>query len=327
MKNIIQKYRQMSFEQKTIFKTIFGLIFSTILSCVKLIIGFFIDYNLCVIAIYTFAILLAKLECVLGVKTQTRSFKTRNILISVFLLVSSAIYIGFMCRMFFIDRKAVDYTLNYVVLLAFISFMELGFAITGLIRTKNKGHYYRNIKIINFCVAIIAILTTQMTILDFTAKVNTDIYNAYAGIGVGCFIVMCAIYILFAPRISVIDREHNVFVLQNEKQNELINMSEGKVDLLLCTSKVYGSYKYCGTIIENKIDGNIERGPKLWKQLHILLKILVCILSEILIFVWLIGYLIFALRNMNVPRRLENKMIKNGFEKVNNLPWQLELSR
>jgi len=317
MNNIIQKYQKMSFEQKTIVKTILGLIFSTILSCGKLIIGLFIDYNLCIVAIYTFAILLAKLECVLGVKTQKRTFKTRNILIAVFLFISSAIYIGFMCRMFFIERRAVEYTLQYVVILAFISFIELGFAIAGLIRTKNNGHYYRNIKIINFCVAIIAILTTQMAILDFTSTKNTDIYNAYAGIGVGCFIAICAIYILLAPRISVIDREHNVFVLQNEKQNELINMNDGKVELLLCTSKVYGSYIYRGTITDNKIEGNIERGPKLWKQLHILLKIFVCILSEILIFVWLIGYFVFSLRNMNIPKRLEKRMTKNGFERIN----------
>lgn len=110
----------------------------------------------------------------------------------------------------------------YVLLLAFISFVELGFAIAGLIRTKNKGHYYRNIKIINFCVALIAILTTQMSILNIQSETNTvNIANAYSGIGVGCFIALCGVYILFAPKISVINREHNVFVLENREKKQI----------------------------------------------------------------------------------------------------------
>ena len=82
-------------------------------------------------------------------------------------------------------------------------------------------------------------------------------------------------------------------------------------------SKVYGSYIYCATIANGQVNGNIERGTTLWKRMHILLKILCCILSEILLFVWLIGRLIFMFRSINLPGRLENEMSKNGFEKIN----------
>ena len=89
MRNFIRKYRELSFEQKTIYTTIIGLCFSAILASGKLVIGLFTDYDLCSIAVYTFAILFSKLECVLGVKSTKRTFKQRNILIAVFLFISS----------------------------------------------------------------------------------------------------------------------------------------------------------------------------------------------------------------------------------------------
>lgn len=317
MKNLIRKYREMSFEQKTIIKTILGLCFSTVLALGKLVIGLFTDYNMISIAVYTFGILLAKLECVLGIKSNKLTFKQRNILIAVFLFLSSFFYIGFMYRMFFIERTLKDNGMIFVLLLAFISFLELGFAIAGLIRTKNKGHLYRDIKIINFCIALVAILTTQMAILNLTSETDVvSIANAYTGIGVGIFIALCAVYILFAPKISVVDREHNVFVLKDETKNKLINMENDTVEILLCRSNVYGSYIYRAIVQDGQVNGHIERGTTLWKRMHIILKIICCILSEILLFVWLFGRLIFMFRSINLPKRLERKMKNNGFAKV-----------
>lgn len=317
MKNLIRKYREMPFEQKTILKTIIGLCFSAVLACGKLVIGLFTDYNLISIAVYTFGILLAKSECVLGVKTNKRTFKQRNILTAVFLFISSVFYIGFMCRMFFIERHIKSQSMVYVLLLAFISFVELGFAIAGLIRTKNKGHYYRNIKIINFCVALIAILTTQMSILNMYSESGVvNIENAYLGIGVGIFIALCAIFILSAPKISIIDREHNVFKLENEMNNKVIDMDCETVEIVLSCSVVYGSYVYRATVKDGIIDGHIERNKSLWRRMHLFWKIICCILSEILLFVWLIGRLLLFFRTINLPERLERKMNNNGFVKI-----------
>ena len=79
-----------------------------------------------------------------------------------------------------------------------------------------------------------------------------DIANAFTGIGVGTFIALCAIYILFAPKISVIDREHNVFVLQNAAENKLIDLNAETIEIRLSRSPVYGSYIYraaiCGDV-------------------------------------------------------------------------------
>ncbi len=325
MRNLIRKYRELSFEQKTIYKTIIGLCFSVVLASGKLVIGLFTDYNMISIAVYTFGILLAKLECVLGVKTTKRTFKQRNILIAFFLFVSSVFYIGFMCRMFFIKRKIKNDSMVYVLLLAFISFLELGFAIAGLIRTKNKGHYYRNIKIINFCISLIAILTTQMAILNMMNKTGiVDMANAYSGIGVGIFIALCAVFILFAPKTSVIDREHNVFVIENREKNNLIDLQSDAIKIRLSWSSIHGSYIYRAARYGAVIDGYIEREPSLWKRMHVFWKVICCILSEILIFVWLISRLLYFFRSINLPKRLENKMKNNGFAKVE-IPYCYDL--
>lgn len=143
-----------------------------------------------------------------------------------------------------------------------------------------------------------------------------DIANAFTGIGVGTFIALCAIYILFAPKISVIDREHNVFVLQNAAENKLIDLNAETIKIRLSRSPVYGSYIYRAAICGDVIDGHIVREQSLWKRMHVAWKTVCCILSEILIFVWLTGRMIFFFRSINLPKRLEIKMKNSGFAEV-----------
>ncbi len=56
MRNIVRKYKELSFEQKTIYKTIIGLCFSAVLASGKLVIGLFTDYNLISIAVFTLSV-------------------------------------------------------------------------------------------------------------------------------------------------------------------------------------------------------------------------------------------------------------------------------
>lgn len=309
---LIRRYTKLPYEQRTVINAIIGLCGSAVLACAKLVIGILTDVDLVSTAMYSIAILLAKLECVLGVKTERRTFRTRNILIAAFLFVSSVLYIGFMSRLFFFEREMSEYSLYYVAGLAFISFMELGFAIAGLIRINSKGHFYRDIKIIDLSAALIAILTTQIAMLDYTASANSFI-NACSGMGVGLFIALSAVYILFAPRISVIDREHNVFSLADAEKNTLVDMDGESVEVVLSRSRVYAPYIFRAKIEGDRVEGDIVQGKSLWKRMHLLLKILCCILSEILIFVWLFGYIVYFFRTLNLPDRLERRMYANGF--------------
>lgn len=303
----------MSYERKLIVKTTAGMIFSAVLAAGKFAIGLFTDADLCVIALYTAAILLSKLECVLGATNDRRPFGTRIVLCALFLFVSSVFYVGYMSATLLRGISPESRGLSETLIVVFLSFCELGFAVAGIFGTKNKGCLYRNIRLINFCAAIIAILTAQTAILAFCATENACRYNAGTGIGVGCFIALCAAYIVAAPAVGFEGRENASFLLTDPSKNTRVDMEREFAELVLCRSGVYGSYVFSAKIDRMRVDGTIARKPSLWKRMHPCLKVLCCVLSEILVFAWLFGRLIFFLRSLFLPRRLAALMEKNGF--------------
>lgn len=316
MKNLIRKYREWSFEKRTVWITGLSLCCSTVLSCGKFAIGLFSDYDLCMIAVYTLAIALAKFEYLLAATSDKRPFRTRNRLAAAFLFLASILYVGLMFILLASERNNRQTSLLHAELLAIISFTELTFAIVGIFRTKNKGLCYQNLKIINLCVALIAMLTTQTALLDYTETKNAHFFNSYTGMGVGAIIALCAIYLFLSPKISLSGKERNAFVLHRPERNELIDFGASSCIVVLVKSRVYGSYCYRAVVTKEFVDGAIERDPSCWKQIHILWKIIFCILSEILIPVWLVGRFGFFLRSVCLPKRLERIMRTNGYERV-----------
>lgn len=311
MKNLIAEYRKLSFERKTLIKTVFSMCFTATLAVIKFIIGLLQDLDLCSIATYTFLLLAAKLQCVLGVRSDKISLERRNASTAIFILISSVVYTGFMVRSLFLERTVSEYSLNYTLILALVSFTELGLAIAGLIQTRDKGLYFKNIKIINFGTALMAILTTQTALLEYNSTGGA--YNSYTGIAIGVFLALSAIYILLSPKLSVNGREHNVFVLTEKDKNDLIK-TDGKAELTLCKSKLYGTYVYEAELKNNVLDGKIVRRPAIWGSIPLPVKIICLILSEILIFVWLFGRIIYFFRTANLPYRLTRKLKSHGFE-------------
>ena len=299
MKELLRKYRAMPYEDRLVLRSTLGLCFSAVLTSGKFLIGIFTDVNLCIIAVYTCAILLAKLQCIRGTSHPTRK---GTVLAAVLLFFASVVYSAFMGSFAFVRRRHGDYG---IVLVA------------GIFRTADRGYSYLNIKIIDFCIALIALLTAQIAILNFTSTPNVDVYNSFAGMGVGIFIALCALFIFIAPKVRVLGREHQVFLLADGEKNSLIDMKKTAVTVVLCRSFIYAPYLYEATVRGSFVDGNIVRGKSLWERMHIALKILCCILSEILVFVWLIGNAVFFFRSMDLPQKLQRQMAQNGFTSLN----------
>ncbi len=314
MKGLIRKYREKPFEDRLVLRATLGLCFSAVLTTGKFVIGILTDVNLCIIAVYTCAILLAKLQCVRGAKGSAPA--RRNVLTAVFLLFASVVYSAFMGSMAFTRRSHGDYSLIYVLFLATIAFCELGFSIAGIFRTADRGYQYLDIKIIDFCIAAIALLTAQIAILNYTTVPDVDMYNSFVGMGVGILIAVCAVYILIAPRVGIVGRERQTFILRDGEKNDLIDMKKTAVTLMLCRSAVYGSYIYTAEIRGPFLDGKIGRTATLWKRMPVALKVVCCILSEILVFVWLFGSAVFFFRSMNLPKKLQKKLECCGFEQI-----------
>ena len=318
MKKLIKKYQMMSYEEKMVLTTSFTMSISLLIAIGKIIIGIFSDYILCVVGSFTVILCLAKLECLIGIKKDNRDFRKRNTLVSVFLFLAGLLYIIYMAVSLSFSLPSKDYSKWKAISLALISFIELGLAISGLFKTKKKDHFYHDIKIIGFVSSLTAMLTTQVAILSFTQGGGGD-PNYLSGIGIGIVTVLLSINIYFAPVTSVIGREKNSFVLTDHTINTKIKLEEENT-LVLCKSRIYGNYVYHYSAKEGKtLSGTIKREKGFWKNTPVYLKILFIVLSEILIFAWAIGYFIYFIRTVNMPKKLSKLMKRNGFSKLEDI--------
>lgn len=66
-------------------------------------------------------------------------------------------------------------------------------------------------------------------------------------------------------------------------------------------------------IQESRIDGSLVKTDGLLRRLNVAWKIVFIILSEILIFVWLFGYVVHFIRTVDMPKKLDKLMTANGF--------------
>lgn len=281
----------------------------------KILFGVFTDVILCAVGAFNLMLFIAKLGCVIGIR-RNKGFKNRNTFTAIFLFFGGLLYAIYMSLNLYLDIQQDEYPMAVAIIIAAIAFTELGIAIYGLIRTKEKGHDYRNIKIISFASSLIALMTAQIAILSFTNETDVSQFNSYSGIAVGAITMLLAIYVYFAPQISTIDREHNTFKLIINENNKIVDVSQGNVELMLVKSKIYGDYVYQASVENDVVDGKIIKKPGIWKSLHIVVKIICIILSEVLIFAWIIGYAIYFVRTIDMPRKLQKKMIDNGFELI-----------
>ncbi|MDE6407926.1 MAG: hypothetical protein K2K50_04915, partial [Anaeroplasmataceae bacterium] len=182
----IKRYRALSFEDRTIFNARFSILFNLILAIGKLILGFFANNVFFVTAIVNIFMMLSRFECYLGAtKPHRRSFRYRNNFVGTFLVLAGIGYAIYMFLLLFSVFETSDYSMFVGIVIAFISFVELGVAIRGCLNAYGVGHYYRNIKMINLCSALTAIALTEMAIMSFADETDTKVFDCWFGIGVG----------------------------------------------------------------------------------------------------------------------------------------------
>ena len=76
---------------------------------------------------------------------------------------------------------------------------------------------------------------------------------------VSVIIELIAIYVFFAPYISLVERKHNVYVLKEGNTK----LDKEELIIPLTNSKYYGNYVYEGKVKENRNDGYLvkKRSP------------------------------------------------------------------
>jgi len=145
-------------------------IFNYLLGIVKILIGLSIHlYTFCISALYNLMTGLSKYK----------AKKAKSNYTGVFIILSSLLYISY--SVFIIKEKInADYHMYVGILVAAITFTEIGVAIYGII--KNRSQLKRKVeKQLNLCSAIISLSLTQQAIMSFTNP-GKDI-SLYVGIG------------------------------------------------------------------------------------------------------------------------------------------------
>ena len=304
---ILKHYKSLSFEEKTIFNVRISILMNLLLAVAKMVLSVSFGIFFLVSGLVNAFLMFSKMECYLGERSYKNiPFEKRNIKIALFLLLSGIIYVIYMSRLLLTDVYIFKYDIILGICVALVSFVELAFAIKGCFNAYGKGHYYRNIKLISLCSALTAIVLTQIAITSFATSVDTRLLNGLFGLFVGIVIVLISCYIFVAPRISLIGKEHNVYVFQ-DSNNEL-----EYIEIELTHSMFYGNYVYIGKRIANTIDGYITKMKSPLFSHNIYVNIILILLSEILIFPYAIGALIFHFKCRNIILKLDEEMERLG---------------
>lgn len=315
MKNVVTKIKSIPYEKRLLITSSITTSVNTLIAAGKILVGLFSDLVMCAVGVFNILLMIAKITCIVGA-VKNKPFGKRNAFTAVFLFCAGLVYAIYMGMSLVFDIQPNNYSMWSSTMMAAIAFTEMGVAIYGLIKTKRRGHYYRNIKIVSFVSALIAIMTAQIALLSFAGETDLALKNAHTGIGIGVVTMLLAVYVYFAPQISTVDREHNIFRLVNASENKLFDMTKERGKITIVKSKIHGDYVFDAETDGDIADGHIKKTRGFWKGLPLPLKILFIILSEILIFVYAISYLIFFFRTLDMPTKLRKLMEKNGFEFV-----------
>ena len=308
LKEIIKRFNK----EDRIFKltTICSLSLNLFIGIGKWILAIFSGVVFFVSGVVNILMGVAKLISYIGLLNNDSDFKKRNFVVSFLVFLSGAEYFIYMLNVYLGNFSLSAYEMQIALLIALVSFIEIGVAIYGLVKIKGRGHSFKNIKLINFVLALEAMVLTETAILSFTESV-TFASSSLFGLIIGIFVMVLSLFMFLSPFITITNQEQNDFLLIEKSKNNLIK-EEGS--LTLAKSFIYGNYVYLYKFNGEVVSGNIIKEDGFWKKTHLLIKIILIVLSEILIFVWLIGRFIYFLRCMFLIKKLQKVMIENGFK-------------
>ena len=315
MKKVIAKIRSIPYEKRLLATSTFTTGCNTLIAAGKIIVGIFSDLVMCAVGVFNILLMITKITCIVGAK-KNKPFGKRNAFSAVFLFFAGLVYALYMGASLVFTMPQKTYSMWTSVMMAAIAFAEMGVAIYGLIKTKRRGHYYRNIKIVSFVSALIAIMTAQVALLSFSEDAMLAANNSYTGIGIGIITMLLALYVYYAPQISVIDREHNIFRLADKSADKITDTEQAHAEITLVKSKIHGDYVFDYEKDGDAVDGHIKKKRGFWKGLPLAVKIIFIILSEILVFVWAVSYAVYFFRTLDLPAKQKKLMENNGYEFV-----------
>lgn len=309
---LIDNFKQMTKIERASLTTKFSIILNITLGVSKFVLSIFCGVFFLFASIINIFGAISKIICTKGMqeKIEKEKFNKRNTFIGVSLFIIGIAYVIYMTRMLLNDVNIMSYDMILGIIVAVVSFSELGLAIIGIFGIGEHGHYYRNLKIINLATAVMAISHTEVAIMSFAHDGDPRFINALCGLIAGAFVCFLSLFIFFGPKFSILDKKVRTYKLI-DKSKRLI---ENNIRIDITNSKFYSNYYYVAVVKHNKVKGVIKKDKNPLRKWNIVLLIFVIILSEILIFPYLIGWVIFLLRTPSFIKRLDKKMFNLGYE-------------
>lgn len=149
-------------------------------------------------AFYTSIIGAGKYLGVLGLddnKQKAEQWYYRRI--GLLILAASTIYVLYSIRTFFF-QDTTYYEKNVAIIIAAVTFFEIGFSLYGIIRaTKNKDIILQAVKQLNLCSALIGLVLTQTAILSFTENKNQSTANFISALLFGSLTFIIGLWMCF----------------------------------------------------------------------------------------------------------------------------------
>ena len=182
---------------------IIGIIYGFVWSLIKVIIGIFTyDYLYLISGIYTLFIAINRN---LYLNLYFKAKKNINIyFMAIFLVIIGIAYTIYAARLFFIPNKNINYSLKLAIAIAFISFVELGYAIYTFLAVKNKKDIiplaYRTM---GLATGLFALVNTQSAIMMANGT-QSNFADGLFGVIAGVITIILGFYLMIQIKCNLV---------------------------------------------------------------------------------------------------------------------------
>jgi hypothetical protein len=244
---------------------------------------------------------IAKIFTIQSIRHKVKIKSFNNVLISVLVLISGIVMVSIVLYDFLKPEDYSKFPLYLSFIVTIISSIEFLLTIIGLFKVSFKGHYYRNIKMINLCQAFSSLLlTTRVLVITSKNEILLKISDLN-GLATGILIIIIAILMFVAIFTSIYDKLHHEYeYLGNDTVLE--HYSIKLHDNYLFGDFTYEAYK-CD---KNVIDGNIIKHRPRFYNSNLVYRVFCVLIFPLII----VPYLIILIFELNYSNRIVKKLNK-----------------
>lgn len=307
---------RLTFEKRVMYLALYSVLVNLILAITKFIMAYYYRNSgggfFLISGIVNIFIICAKMICYRSA-TDKNHFKIHTFLCGLFVIIAGCAYTAYMARLLFFDSMHISFPQWLSITWACVAFVELYNGVNGLFKVRGKGHMYRNIMVINLGISFYAIVLAQVMITSASVDDSwANLYDGLFGIIMGILNVILGIFIWIAPKISLVGKTHNEYVLVEGAQA----FEDPTINIILVSNPIYGKVTYLAFNEHDKISGDIIREYYRFKDLKWYMMIPIIIFYVVLIIPYLIGALIYYFYSSYSIVKLDKQMEKNGYQKI-----------